>query len=57
MDPFMPAPVKPSIALSVLDTIDVRVGTIRAIDDVAGSKKLVKLTVTLAITRVRFLRG
>jgi len=45
MGPFMPAPVKPSIAISVLEAIDVRVGTIRAIDDVAGSKKLVKLTV------------
>jgi tRNA-binding protein len=46
MPPFMPTPIKPSIALAMLDAIDVRVGTIQAVDDVAGSKKLVKLTVS-----------
>ncbi len=39
------APVKPIIPLDVLDKIDVRVGMIELVEDVAGSDKLVKLTV------------
>ena len=38
-----PAPVKPLISTSDLDKIDVRVGTILAIEDVAHSEKLVRL--------------
>ena len=41
------APVKPVISLDVLDKIDVRVGTIKQVEDVEGSDKLVKLTVDL----------
>lgn len=40
------APIKPEIALDLLNQIDVRVGTIRSVEDVAGSDKLVKLTVS-----------
>jgi tRNA-binding protein len=40
-----PAAVKPPVSHAVLESIDVRVGTIQAIDDVPGSRKLVKLTV------------
>jgi len=40
-----PAPVKPAISHSLLQQIDIRVGTIIAIDDVAKSKKLAKLSV------------
>jgi tRNA-binding protein len=43
--PFQPAPVKPPIALSVLQQLDVRAGTITAVDEIATSKKLVKLRV------------
>jgi tRNA-binding protein len=43
---FAPAPVKPRVSMSVLESIDVRVGTIRAVEDVPGSRKLVKLTVS-----------
>jgi methionine--tRNA ligase beta chain len=39
-------PFKPETTLDVLNQIDVRVGTIRAVEDVAGSDKLVKLTVS-----------
>jgi tRNA-binding protein len=39
------APVKPVIALEVLNQIDVRVGTIEAVEDVPGSDKLVALRV------------
>jgi len=41
----MTAPVKESISLDVLDKVDVRVGTIQSVEDVAKSNKLVKLTV------------
>ncbi len=39
------APVKPSIAVEDLQKIDIRVGTIRSVEDVPGSKKLVSLRV------------
>lgn len=42
---FKPAPVKPTVTAEDVDRIDVRVGTIRAVENVAGSAKLVKLTV------------
>ena len=40
-----PAPVKPEVSFDVLEKLDIRVGTITSVDDVAGSKKLVKLMV------------
>lgn len=39
------APVKPPISFDVLEKIDIRVGTIKLVEDVKGSNKLVKLTV------------
>lgn len=39
-----PAPVKPPISIDLLERIDIRVGTIERVEDVSGSKKLVKLT-------------
>lgn len=42
---FTPAPIKPAVRFDVLDQIDIRVGTIRKVDDVAGSDKLLKLIV------------
>ncbi|MEP6743204.1 MAG: hypothetical protein ABJB61_11945, partial [bacterium] len=39
------APVKPEIAFADLEKIDIRVGTILAIQEVVGSDKLVKLIV------------
>jgi tRNA-binding protein len=42
---FTPAPIKPTIAHDVLESIDIRVGTIERVEDVANSNKLVKLTV------------
>jgi tRNA-binding protein len=38
-------PIKPAISFDDLDRIDIRVGTIVSIQDVAGSDKLLKLTV------------
>jgi tRNA-binding protein len=43
---FTPVPIKPTIALAVIDSLDVRVGTIHAVDEVVRSNKLVKLTVS-----------
>jgi len=45
METFKPAPIKPAISFDTLEQIDVRVGTIRTVEDVPGSDKLVKLTV------------
>ena len=42
---FKAAPVKPTIKLSDLEKIDIRVGTIVLVEDVAGSDKLVRLLV------------
>jgi tRNA-binding protein len=42
---FAPAPIKPIISHEVLESIDIRVGTIERVEDVANSNKLVKLTV------------
>ena len=39
------APVKPAISFDVLEKVDIRVGTIKLVEDVPGSNKLVKLTV------------
>ena len=41
----MTAPVKANIGIDIVDQIDIRVGTIRTVEDVANSKKLVKLGV------------
>lgn len=44
---MIPAETKPTVTLADLEKLDIRVGTISAVDDVAGSKKLVRLTVDL----------
>ena len=40
-----PAPLKPLITSAVLDQIDIRVGTIESVEDVADSHKLCQLKV------------
>ena len=40
-----PAPVKPNVTIEDLQKLDIRIGTIEAVNDVEGSTKLVKLTV------------
>ena len=57
MDEFKPAAVKPAISLPDLEKIDVRAGTIVAIDDVAKSNKLLKLTVDFGDHRRTILAG
>jgi methionine--tRNA ligase beta chain len=45
MPDLKPAPVKPTISKADLEKIDVRVGTIRSVEDVPDSAKLVRLRV------------
>ncbi len=40
-----PAPVKPNVVIEDLEKLDIRVGTIESVDDVPGSRKLVRLVV------------
>jgi methionine--tRNA ligase beta chain len=40
-----PAPLKPPIAIDVLNQVDIRAGTIEAVEDVPGSDKLVQMRV------------
>jgi tRNA-binding protein len=40
-----PAPITPPISTTDLDKIDIRVGTVMAVEDVAHSEKLVRLRV------------
>ena len=42
---FKAAPIKPAITIAELEKIDIRVGTITAVEDVNGSDKLVRLVV------------
>ena len=57
MSDFQPAPVKPAISHDLLQTIDVRLGTIKAVEDVPASRKLVKLTVSFGDHTRRILAG
>ena len=54
---FTPVPVKPAISAAILEAIDIRLGTIRAVDDVPSSKKLIRLTVDFGDHSRRILAG
>ena len=43
---FKPAPIKPSVAIAALEVLDIRIGTIQKVEEVARSEKLMKLTVS-----------
>jgi tRNA-binding protein len=45
MPDFAPAPIKPVVAFAALEALDIRVGTIERIEEVAKSEKLLKLIV------------
>ena len=44
--PFKPVPIKPIVAFTALEALDIRVGTIQKVEEVARSEKLMKLTVS-----------
>jgi methionine--tRNA ligase beta chain len=54
---FKPAPLKPVISFGEVDRIDIRVGTIVSVEDIAGSDKLLKLTVDFGDHRRSVLAG
>ena len=43
---FTPAPLKPAVPFAALEALDIRVGEIVDVSDVAGSSKLVRLRVS-----------
>lgn len=51
------APVKPTVAPSLLDQLDIRVGRIERVEDVQGSDRLVRLIVDFGDHRRRILAG
>lgn len=57
MNTFVPAPIKPTATIADLNKLDIRVGTIDAVEFVAGSDRLVKLTVEFGDRRRSVLAG
>lgn len=54
---FRPAPIKPTITHDAFDQLDIRVGTIERVEDVAKSDKLMKLTVDFGDHKRSILAG
>ena len=54
---MIPAPVKSLVTSADVDKLDVRVGTIRTVEDVTGSTRLVRLTVSFGDHERRVLAG
>lgn len=52
-----PAPIKPTIAYEDFEKVDIRVGTIHAVEEVPDSKKLMQLTVEFGDHRRTILAG
>jgi len=57
MKPFKSAPVKANIPIETFSSVDIRVGTIEAVQDVPGSDKLVELVVDFGDRRRNILVG
>jgi len=51
------APIKTAISLEELEKVDIRIGTIEAVEDVHNSNKLVRLVVDLGDHKRRILAG
>lgn len=51
------APIKTTITLSELEKVDIRVGTIEAVEDLENSNKLVRLVVNFGDHQRRILAG
>jgi tRNA-binding protein len=45
MAEFVPAAIKPTVAMAALEALDIRVGTIERVEEISHSDKLMKLTV------------
>jgi tRNA-binding protein len=57
MGEFHPATIKPAVGISALEALDIRAGTILSVEDVAGSRKLVKLSVDFGDHKRTILAG
>lgn len=56
-DEFKAAAVKPAITMAELEKIDIRAGTIVAVEDVTGSEKLIRPVVDFGDQRRNILAG
>ncbi len=54
---FKPAPIKSAVSFAEFARIDIRVGTILSVEDIAGSEKLLKLRVDFGDHRRNILAG
>jgi tRNA-binding protein len=54
---MQPAPIKPTITLADLEKVDIRVGTILAVEDISGSDKLMRLVVDFGDHQRNILAG
>jgi tRNA-binding protein len=54
---FKPAGLKPNVSMADVDKLDIRIGTIIAVDEVPNSVKLLRLTVDLGDHRRTILAG
>jgi tRNA-binding protein len=45
MSELAPAPIKPTVAITTLEALDIRVGTIERVEEIPRSDKLMKLSV------------
>lgn len=54
---FQPAPIKPPVTFGDMNRLDIRVGTIRSVEDVTGSDKLVRLKVDFGDHQRNILAG
>ena len=57
MSEFRPAVVKPIVPFAAFEALDIRVGTIQKVEEVAKSEKLMKLTVSFGDHRRTILAG
>ena len=57
MEELTPAEVKPRVTLAELQRIDIRVGTIRRVEEIEGSRSLLRLIVDFGDQQRRILAG
>ena len=51
------ASIKPTVSYDIFDKIDIRVGTIERVEDIEGSKKIVRLIVSFGDHKRKILAG
>ncbi len=51
------APVKPTVSFDIFEQIDIRVGTIKSVEDIEGADTLVKLVVDIGESEKTILAG